>query len=207
MGTTPIFSSRQGKYHSGVRRLAFLILFSAALPALGQIYRWTDAQGRTHFSNVAPPPGVRATVVDPNAKEGPPAPETGECYTIRCQGERLEERQRRREQEQARETAERDAAAAKQPRGLDFRRYVSIQRGMSEGELLSVAGQPDFVSDQGIALAAPDTVQAGRYRRVPARSGYSLKTWTYLPTSADPFTTTITLVGGRVSDVERVRKF
>ncbi len=188
-------------------RWLVLLLGFASASALAQIYRWTDAQGRTHFSNVAPPQGVKATIVDPNAKEGPPAPESGECYTVRCQGERMEERQRRREAAEAKEQAERAAAAAKQPRGLDFRAYVSIQRGMSEGELLSIAGQPDFVSDQGIALAAPDTVPVGRHRRVPARAGYSLKTWTYLPTSADPFTTTITLVGGRVSDIERVRKF
>jgi hypothetical protein len=31
--------------------------------------------------------------------------------------------------------------------------------------------------------------------------------YTYLPTPADPFTTTITLVGGRVSELDRVRKF
>jgi hypothetical protein len=182
-------------------------LACTSLSALAQIYRWTDKDGRTHFSNVAPPQGVKATIVDPNAKEGPPAPESGECYTIRCQGERMEERQRKRDAEEAKEAKERARAAAKQPRGLDFRSYVSIQRGMSEGELLSIAGRPDFISDQGIALAAPDTVQAGPHRRVPARSGYSLKTWTYLPTSADPFTTTITLVGGRVSEIERVRKF
>ena len=189
-------------------RWLILVLFCyMSVPATAQIYRWTDRDGRTHFSNVAPPQGVKATIVDPNAKEGPPAPESGECYTIRCQGERMEERQRQREAAEARESAERAAAAAKQPRGLEFRRYISIQRGMSEGELLSIAGEPDFVSDQGIALAAPSTVQAGRHHRVPARSGYSLKTWTYLPTSGDPFTTTITLVGGRVSDIERVRKF
>jgi hypothetical protein len=34
-----------------------------------------------------------------------------------------------------------------------------------------------------------------------------MKTYTYLPTSADPFTTIITLVGGRVSEIERIRKF
>lgn len=190
-----------------MRLLAFLVLACTALPALAQIYRWTDAQGRTHFSNVAPPQGVKAIVVDPNAKEVAPGAESAECYTIRCQGERMEERQRRRDEADARASAERSAAAAKQPRGLDFRRYVSIQRGMSEGELLSIAGEPDFMSDQGIALTAPGTVLAGRNWRVPARSGYSLRTWTYLPTSADPFTTTITLVGGRVSEVERVRKF
>ncbi len=39
------------------------------------------------------------------------------------------------------------------------------------------------------------------------RGGFEVRTWTYLPTSVDPFTTTITLVGGRVGEVERVRKF
>jgi hypothetical protein len=34
-----------------------------------------------------------------------------------------------------------------------------------------------------------------------------MRTWTYFPTSADPFTTTITLVGGRVAEIERIRKF
>jgi hypothetical protein len=190
-----------------MRLVALLVLALTTLPAFAQIYRWTDAQGRTHFSNVAPPQGVKSTVVDPNAKEVPPGPESGECYTIRCQGERMEERQRRRDEADARAAAERSAAAAKQPRGLDFRRYVSIQRGMSQGELLSIAGEPDFMSDEGVAIAAPSTVQVGRNHRAPARSGYSLRTWTYLPTSAEPFTTTITLVGGRVSEIERVRKF
>lgn len=184
-----------------------LCLFCAATYADAQIYRWVDPKGTIHYSNTNPPQGVKATVVDIPAKEGLPAPETRECYTIRCQGERMEERQRRRDELEARLAAERAAAAPKQARGLDFRKYVSIERGMSEGELMALAGEPDLVSDQGIALAAPTTVQAGRRLRVPARAGLSLKTWTYLPTSADPFTTTITLVGGRVSEVERVRKF
>ncbi len=192
----------------GIRRLVFAFACGlAAAAADAQIYRWTDAQGRIHFSNLSPPAGAKATVVDPDAKAAPPGPESAECYTIRCQGERMEERQRRRDELEAKLAAERAATAPRQARGLDFRRYVSIERGMSEGELMTVAGEPDFVSDQGVALSAPTTVQAGRHLRAPARAGLSLRTWTYLPTPADPFTTTITLVGGRVSEIERVRKF
>lgn len=190
-----------------MRLLAILVLIATAAPAAAQIYRWTDAQGRVHFSNTTPPPGVKATVVDPDAKEAPPAPESTECYTIRCQGERMEERQRRREEQEAKDAAARAELARKQPRGLEFRKYISIQRGMSEGELLGIAGEPDLVADQGFAYAAPGTVQTGPNVRSAARAGLSLKTYTYLPTSADPFTTTITLVGGRVSELERVRKF
>ena len=188
-------------------RLLFLLLLFASVPASAQIYRWVDANGRVNFSNTAPPKGVNATVVDPNAKEGPPAADSSECYTVRCQGERMEERQRRRESETERMAAERAAAAPKQVRGLEFRKYISIQRGMTEGELLGIAGEPDLKADQGVAISAPTTVQIDRNFSTAARAGLRMMTYSYLPTSADPFTTTITLVGGRVSEIDRVRKF
>jgi hypothetical protein len=184
-----------------------LVLLAFAVPASAQIYRWVDSQGRVNFSNSAPPQGVKATVVDPNAKEAPPSVESTECYTIRCQGERMEERERKREAELAKLSAERAAVDAKRPRGLEFRKYLSIQRGMSEGELLGIAGEPDLKADHGVAIAAPTTVQIGRHVSGAARTGLIMVTYTYMPTPGDPFTTTITLIGGRVDDVERVRKF
>lgn len=193
-------------------RLAFVLLLGFGAQASAQIYKWTDAQGRVHFSNQVPPPGVKALVVDPSAKEVPnnQATEGKDCHTIRCQGERLEERERQRaalEEKEAAARAEREAKAPRAHKGLSFSKYISIQRGMSEGELLGIAGEPDLLSDQGIAFASPGTVPVAPGVRRPARAGLSLRTWTYMPTSADPFTTTITLVGGRVSEVERVRKF
>ncbi|MGH8705870.1 MAG: DUF4124 domain-containing protein [Burkholderiales bacterium] len=190
-----------------MRAILLFALVLACGQATAQIYRWTDAQGRIHFSNTTPPPGVKATIVDPSSKEAPPGPESQECYTIRCQGERMEQRQARRDELEARLAAERAAAAPRPHKGLEFRKYVSIQRGMSEGELLGISGEPDLVADQGIAIAAPTTVQLSPNVRGPARSGLRMKTYTYLPTPADPFTTTITLVGGRVSEVARARKF
>lgn len=193
-----------------MNRIVYLLfLMAVTTSSSAQIYRWTDAQGRTTFSNTPPPQGVNAAVVDANAKAGPPSPDTGDCYTIRCQGERMEERERKRQREDERIRAERAALAPKSVsyRGLDFRSYISIQRGMSEGELLGIAGEPDLKADQGIAIAAPTTIQVDRDLAVPARTGLSLKTYTYMPTSADPFTTTITLVGGRVTEIDRVRKF
>ena len=190
-------------------RLPLLIaLLLAATPAVAQqIYRWVDAKGTTHYSQDPPPAGVKAVPVDIRAEQGPAAPDTQDCYTLRCQGERMEQRIARRDELEARLAAERAAAAPKPVRGLPFARYISIQRGMSEGEMLGIAGEPDLKDAAGAAITAPTTVQAGRNLQVPARAVYSLKTYTYMPTSSDPFTTTITLVGGRVSEVERVRKF
>lgn len=186
--------------------LAITLLFCSGA-AYGQIYKWVDANGRVNFSNTAPPKGVQTTVVDANAKEGTPSPDSTDCYTIRCQGERMEERQRRREAEDARIDAQRAALAPKPVRGLEFRHYISIQRGMTEGELLSIAREPDLKTDQGVAIAAPTNVQGTRNVVIAARTGLVMKTYTYLPTPADPFITTIMLVGGRVSEIERVRKF
>ena len=176
-----------------MKRLLVLAALLAAPAAGAEVYRWVDAKGTVHYSNAAPPEGVNATRVPIDAHAGPPSADSAECYTVRCQGERMEKRLRLREEAEARAAAERAANAPPPVRGLEFRRYIRIEHGMSEGELLVVAGEPDFIAEEGVVRAR--------------HAGLLLKTWTYLPTSADPFTTTITLVGGRVSEVERVRKF
>jgi hypothetical protein len=177
-------------------RVILAIFCLSSIVAQAQVYRWVDHKGTVHYSSSPPPAGVKATKLDIDTQPGPAAPDTSECYTVRCQGERMEERLRRRDEADARAAAQRAASAPKPVRGLDFRKYISIQRGMSEGELLSIAGEPDFIADQGITPVS---------RR--GRGGFEVRTWTYLPTSADPFTTTVTLVGGRVGEIERVRKF
>ena len=124
--------------------LLFALLLAAVPVAAQQIYRWVDATGTTHYSQDPPPAGVKAVPVPIRAEEGPPAPDTQDCYTVRCQGERMEQRIARRQESEARAAAERAAAAPKTVHGLTFSKYISIQRGMSEGELLGLAGEPDL---------------------------------------------------------------
>jgi hypothetical protein len=169
-----------------MRFLLALLAALLSLPAAAEVYRWVDQNGRVHYSNKVPPENAKASVVGADAKGGfvSPEPLVLECNTTRCQGERLEPRLARREAAEAHDFALRMASAPPPVRGLDFRKYVSIQRGMSEGELLGIAGAPDL-----------------------HRRDRSLDTYTYMPTRFDPFTTTITLLRGRVFEIERVRKF
>ena len=168
-----------------MNRILLLALLVCVTPASAQVYRWVDEKGTVHYSNAAPPSGVNATVIDRDAKAGPPSAESLECHTVRCQGERMEQRLARREVLETRLAAERAAATPPRPRGLDFRSYISLYRGMTEGEMLVVAGTPDLVIS--------DVFADRRY--------------TYLPTSLDPFVTTVSVVAGRVNGIERVRKF
>ncbi len=164
-------------------RALLLVLVVASSDACAQVYRWVEG-GTVHYSNEAPPANVKASKLDIEARPGPASPDTQDCYTVRCQGERMEERIARRDQSDARIAAERIASTPARPHGLEFRKYISLSRGMSEGEMLGIAGSPDLVF---------------RDR--------SFKTYTYLPTPADPFTTTIVLVNGRINEIDRARKF
>ena len=166
-----------------MRLIALLLaLFSASAPA--QVYRWVDKSGTVHYSNEQPPADVKATQLPIDAKAGPPSADSQECYSVRCQGERMEERIARRDAAEAQASAERAAATAPRPRGLEFRKYISIQRGMSEAELLAIAGAPDVLFRD-----------------------FTSNTYTYLPIAGDPFTTSVTVVSRRVHEIERVRKF
>lgn len=169
------------------RRIAvsLVLLLGGAAAWAAEVYRWVDAAGTVHYSNEAPPAGIQASKVNIDAEPRAPVTESAECYTASCQGERLDQRLARREQIEARLAAERAALTPREPKGLDARKYIAIQRGMSEGEFLGVAGEPDLLLWDSRAV----------------------RTYTYYPTSTDPFTTTVILVNGRVTEVERVRRF
>jgi hypothetical protein len=164
---------------------AFLVLLALCAGAAdAQVYRWVDKNGTVNYSNESPGEGVAASRVPIDAKPGAPSPDTKDCYTVRCQGERMEERIAQREKSEAAAARERAALAPPQPRGLEFRKYISIRRGMSMGELITIAGRPDVVYSE-----------------------WSGTIWTYLPVTGEPWTTTITLISGRVHDLDRQRKF
>ena len=96
-------------------------------------------------------------------------------------------------QKDAAESQQRAQAPAAQPpaaasaRGLDFDTFIRLQVGMSEGELIMRAGKPDHESVEN-------------FRNNVIKSLY------YYPTTANPYITTVTLNGGRITNIERTKK-
>lgn len=99
------------------------------------------------------------------------------------------------QQKDAAESQQRAQAPAAQPpapapapaRGMDFDTFIRLQVGMSEGELMLRAGKPDHESVEN-------------FRNNVIKSLY------YYPTAANPYITTVTLNGGRITNIERTKK-
>ena len=131
-----------------------------------------------------PPEGVRATPVNTETR--------GVIETGGEMERRLEVERRQRLEPRVVEVVPLPApspyARATPVRGMAFDVFIRLERGMTEGELLVRAGAPDHESFDG----GWDAV---------------VKSYYYFPTVTDPFTTVVTLHGGRIADLQRVKKF
>jgi hypothetical protein len=159
----------------------FLGIVLTAGGALAQTYKWTDERGVVTYGN-KPPAGRPAQLVDTQPRGPADLPPE--------QQKRLDAEARRRADVPPPPPAPAAPApaAVQAARGMAFDTYIRLERGMSEGELVLRAGQPDQV--------ALDT------------NAYGLvKSYYYFPTGADPFITVVTLRGGRIANLERTRKF
>lgn len=153
-------------------------LLAATAALAAETYRWVDEKGVVNYG------------------EKPPANRSAKPVNTQPMGV-IETAPRPGEPARAREESRQPVAVAPAPvpppagtpvRGMEFDVFIRLQRGMTEGELLLRAGRPDHQSVDNLI----DDIA---------------KTYYYFPTTANPYTTVITLRGGRIADLERVKKF
>lgn len=154
-----------------------LLVFAGTCLGAEATYRWVDDQGVTNYGE-KPPANRPATLVNTSPSA---IVETGAQFSQKAAPRPVTE-----EPQRPTIAAVRPPEAA--ARGMDFDVYIRVQRGMTEGELLLRAGKPDY---QSVENMRHDIV----------------KSFYYFPTVFNPFTTVVTLRGGRVHDVERIKKF
>ena len=158
--------------------LVSLLMAGACFSA--ETYKWVDDKGVVNYGE-KPPANRRAQPVDTNPRT---VIETGGQFSQKPEVER----RRNAEDFQRPQAAVAPAEASYPVRGMEFDVYIRLQRGMTEGELLLRAGRPDHQSLDNVVY---DVV----------------KTYYYFPTSANPYTTVVTLRGGRIDELDRVKKF
>lgn len=84
-------------------RLLIILLLALALPAYGQVYKWTDENGVTHFGN-QPPPGQNEEVKIRGSQPGSMSADSATKSDIIRQSRELE---RRKAEESARREEQR----------------------------------------------------------------------------------------------------
>lgn len=89
--------------------LHFLILAAAAAPALGQVYKWVDERGVTHYGERPPQGGKASEVPDKLGSPGGTSPRPNSPADSRApaQVEKTEETRRREQCDQQRELLDR----------------------------------------------------------------------------------------------------
>ena len=140
------------------RFAVFLLALAFALPASAELYRWTDEQGRVHYSDQPPPPSIkkhqRIRVPGASTGEATQARPPVVLYTANCGAtcDQAADYLRQRGVPFALKNAERDPAAAKELKQRTGVMEVpvlfigeSMQRGYSPSvwdKMLEVAGYP-----------------------------------------------------------------
>ena len=163
--------------------VGLLLFITAGTCLAAEVYKWVDEKGVTNYGE-KPPTNRQARPV--NTQPGGVL-ESGDQFGQKTEAEM---RRSRAELRQPQITAEPMPALGRSvlARGMDFDIYIRLQRGMTEGELLLRAGRPDHESLESLW----DDI---------------VKTYYYFPTTANPYTTVVTLRGGRIDSVDRIKKF
>jgi hypothetical protein len=176
-----------------------VILAALSLSAPAEIYRWVDENGVTHYSDK--PARTRGVTVIDATPHGVETDGTKDCLNPQC---RLEKLRALRDEEAGEPLAPRHPEPPP-VRGLEFATFIKLSRGMTEGEILARTGMPDIQNFDGTHEFSAHAHPGAAGRR--ATTTHVLKTYTYLPTAADPFTTVVTFSGGRVANIERIKQF
>ena len=160
--------------------LAIPLLLAAATAPAADAYRWVDEKGVVNYGEKPPanrpakPVNTEPTGVIETSPPKKPGAEQQRGYD-----------------------APRDPQVIAVPvpvpapsaavRGMEFDTFIRLQTGMTEGELLVRAGQPDHQAFDNYADYD--------------RSFY------YFPTVANPYTTVVRLRSGRIVSLDRIKKF
>jgi hypothetical protein len=152
-------------------RYLTLALCLLALPAAAELYKWTDENGKVHYSDQPPPANVKKsetiTAPKPQVAAPPPAatapgakPATGGPKTAAEQ--EMEFRKRRLEAAEAEAKAQKDAqAAAEKKRTCDqaTAQVTALERG---GRVTTPGpnGEQNYLNDQEIASALAEARKA-----------------------------------------------
>ena len=138
-----------------------------AMPALGETFKWTDAEGKVHYSDQPPPPSVKQpSKVKPRVPPAPTAvPEAAgtPAAAPKSTAEQDADFNRRRVEAAEREAAEKKAASEAAEKKRNCAQAKAQVAGMQSGARISRyddKGERTYLSDAEIAQEIARAQQA-----------------------------------------------
>ncbi len=136
-----------------------------AIPALGELYKWTDAEGKVHYSDQPPPPNVKQPVTvkprRPAAATAPDAAGTGTPEAAqKSYVEQDAEFNRRRVEAAEREAAAKKAADEAAEKKKNCEQAKAQLAGMQSGRRITRYNEKGEVVYLGDAEIAQETARA-----------------------------------------------
>jgi len=107
--------------------LIILLILWSGLPALAELYHWTDADGVRHYANTPPPKGAKAIVLQ---EEIPYDPETDE--NRRAQEDAMLQERASAETQRRLEDAEREAEEARREAEAANRKADQLEKDLAD---------------------------------------------------------------------------
>lgn len=97
---------------------------------------------------------------------------------------------------------------------MEFTDFIKISRGMKETEVIEIAGMPDYVTDDRTTVIRRNNSNDSSTKPINRPNNRGNYTDRYINTKEmvwasdgyGTYTTTITIRGGRVTDIERKKK-
>lgn len=85
-----------------IAKCLLICLIPLSFPALAQVHKWVDEKGRVHYADQPPPARQSERLAIPTGAAAFP-PADPDCYTIRCQYERMRADRLREDEDRRRE--------------------------------------------------------------------------------------------------------
>ncbi len=134
-----------------------------AMPALGELYKWTDAEGKVHYSDQPPPPNIKQPVVVKPRSPGPTAAPEAEGTPAagpKTLVEQDAEFNRRRVEAAEREAAEKKAAKEASEKQKNCERAKIQLAGIQSGGRITRYNDKGELVYLGDAEIAQETARA-----------------------------------------------
>lgn len=144
-------------FRTGAGRLLFLGILASTFHAHADLYKWTDDQGRVHYTDQ--PPAVKAQTLK-NTAAGQAETTAQATRSLQAQDQAYQKRRKEAEEARAKAANEAERARIQRENCATARKNLSALQNTPRVYTTDAAGQPTYMDDAARASALANSQKA-----------------------------------------------